>query len=234
MEVGKRNGKLVKQVGVYRNGLKRVFDFLISLFGIVILSPFFIVTTLVLWAHFRGNPFFRQDRPGKNEKIFNILKFKTMNDKRDKTGNLLPDNQRITKIGKLVRKTSLDEIPQLFNILKGDMSLVGPRPLRTFYLPYYNEVEKLRHTVRPGITGLAQVSGRNYLTWEERFGLDVEYVRNVSLGMDIKILVETFKKAVTGKDVAEDPDAFIEHFDSYRKKQLSEGIFSSKPGQTAE
>lgn len=233
MGIGKSN-RNIKQVDVYKNGLKRSLDFLISLFGIILLSPFFIVITIVLWIDFQGNPFFRQDRPGKDEKIFTILKFKTMNDKRDKTGNLLPDNQRITKMGRLIRKTSLDEIPQLFNILKGDMSLVGPRPLRTFYLPYYNEVEKLRHTVRPGITGLAQISGRNYLTWEERFGLDVEYVRNVSLGMDIKILVETFKKAVTGKDVAEDPDAFIEHFDSYRKKQMSEGVFSSNQDQVVE
>ncbi len=233
MGIGKSN-RNIKQVDVYKNGLKRFLDFLISLFGIILLSPFFIVITIVLWIDFQGNPFFRQDRPGKDEKIFTILKFKTMNDKRDKTGNLLPDNQRITKMGRLIRKTSLDEIPQLFNILKGDMSLVGPRPLRTFYLPYYNEVEKLRHTVRPGITGLAQISGRNYLTWEERFGLDVEYVRNVSLGMDIKILVETFKKAVTGKDVAEDPDAFIEHFDSYRKKQMSEGVFSSNQDQVVE
>ncbi|SFC21414.1 Sugar transferase involved in LPS biosynthesis (colanic, teichoic acid) [Flagellimonas taeanensis] len=219
---------------MYKNGLKRSLDFLIALFGIILLSPFFIVITIALWIDFQGNPFFRQDRPGKNEKIFNILKFKTMNDKKDDDGNLLPDNQRITKMGRLIRKTSLDEIPQLFNILMGDMSLVGPRPLRTFYLPYYNEVEKLRHTVRPGITGLAQISGRNYLTWEERFGMDVEYVRNMSLSMDFKILVETFKKAVTGKDVAEDPDAFIEHFDSYRKKQMSEGIFSSNQDQVVE
>lgn len=233
MGAGKNNGN-IKQVDVYKNGLKRSLDFLTSLFGILLLSPFFIVITIVLWIDFKGNPFFEQDRPGKDEKIFTILKFKTMNDKRDKTGNLLPDNQRITKMGRLIRKTSLDEIPQLFNILKGDMSLVGPRPLRTFYLPYYNEVEKLRHTVRPGITGLAQISGRNYLTWEERFGLDVEYVRNVSLRMDFKILVETFKKAVTGKDVAEDPDAFIEHFDSYRKKQMSEGVFSSNQDQDVE
>jgi lipopolysaccharide/colanic/teichoic acid biosynthesis glycosyltransferase len=233
MGVEKNNGN-IKQVDVYKNGLKRSLDFLTSLFGILLLSPFFIVITIVLWIDFKGNPFFKQDRPGKDEKIFTILKFKTMNDKRDKTGNLLPDNQRITKMGRLIRKTSLDEIPQLFNILMGDMSLVGPRPLRTFYLPYYNEVEKLRHTVRPGITGLAQISGRNYLTWEERFGMDVEYVRNMSLSMDFKILVETFKKAVTGKDVAEDPDAFIEHFDSYRKKQMSEGIFSSNQDQVVE
>jgi lipopolysaccharide/colanic/teichoic acid biosynthesis glycosyltransferase len=233
MGVEKNNGN-IKQVDVYKNGLKRSLDFLTSLFGILLLSPFFIVITIVLWIDFKGNPFFKQDRPGKDEKIFTILKFKTMNDKRDKTGNLLPDNQRITKMGRLIRKTSLDEIPQLFNILMGDMSLVGPRPLRTFYLPYYNEVEKLRHTVRPGITGLAQISGRNYLTWEERFGMDVEYVRNMSLSMDFKILVETFKKAVPGKDVAEDPDAFIEHFDSYRKKQMSEGIFSSNQDQVVE
>lgn len=143
-----------------------------------------------------------------------------MNNKTDDSGKLLPDNQRITKVGAFVRKTSLDEIPQLINIVKGDMSLVGPRPLRTYYLPFYNEVEKKRHLVRPGITGLAQISGRNFLTWEERFALDVEYVDNIGLFMDVKILVQTFKKALLGKDVAEDPNAFIEGFDVHRKKQL--------------
>ncbi len=205
---------------MYSNFFKRCFDFTASFIGLILLSPIFILVTILLWIDFRGTPFFTQERPGKNEKVFHILKFKTMNNKTDDSGKLLPDNQRITKVGAFVRKTSLDEIPQLINIVKGDMSLVGPRPLRTYYLPFYNEVEKKRHLVRPGITGLAQISGRNFLTWEERFALDVEYVENIGLFMDVKILVQTFKKALLGKDVAEDPNAFIEGFDVHRKKQL--------------
>ncbi|MBR9853725.1 MAG: sugar transferase [Algicola sp.] len=208
---------------MYSNFFKRCLDFTASLFGLILLSPIFIVVAILLWVDFKGTPFFTQERPGKNERVFHILKFKTMNDKTDDSGKLLPDNQRITKVGAFVRKTSLDEIPQLINIVKGDMSLVGPRPLRTYYLPFYNEREKKRHSVRPGITGLAQISGRNFLTWEERFALDVEYVENIGLFMDLKILVQTFKKALLGKDVAEDPNAFIESFDVHRKKQLESG-----------
>ncbi|NVN19334.1 sugar transferase [Muricauda sp. HICW] len=212
---------------MYSNFFKRCFDLTAALVGLILLSPIFILVTILLWIDFKGSPFFTQERPGKNERVFHILKFKTMNDKTDKSGKLLPDNQRITKVGAFVRKTSLDEIPQLINIVKGDMSLVGPRPLRTYYLPFYNEVEKKRHLVRPGITGLAQISGRNFLTWEERFDLDVEYVENIGFLMDAKILLQTFKKALLGKDVAEDPNAFIESFDVHRKKQLEEAVKST-------
>lgn len=209
---------------MYSNFFKRCFDLTAATVGLMMLSPIFILVAILLWIDFKGSPFFTQERPGKNERVFHILKFKTMNDKKDESGKLLPDNQRITKVGAFVRRTSLDEIPQLINIVKGDMSLVGPRPLRTYYLPFYNKVEKKRHLVRPGITGLAQISGRNFLTWEERFALDVKYVENIGLRMDLKILVQTFKKALTGKDVAEDPDAFIESFDVHRRKQLESGV----------
>lgn len=147
-----------------------------------------------------------------------------MNDKRDESGKLLPDSERLTTLGKFIRKTSLDEIPQLINVLKGDMSLIGPRPLRTYYLPFYTERERLRHSVRPGITGLAQVSGRNYLTWEERFAHDVDYVEKLSFSTDLYILIKTVKKVISGKDVAEDPNAIMESFDNHRKKQIKNGF----------
>ncbi|MDF0708328.1 sugar transferase [Flagellimonas okinawensis] len=203
----------------YKNYFKRAIDFIASLFGLLILSPIVLIVAILLGIDFKGNPFFKQNRPGKNERIFGIVKFKTMNDKKDEQGNLLPDNERITPLGKFIRKTSLDEIPQLINVLKGDMSLVGPRPLRTFYLPYYNQTEKIRHHVRPGITGLAQVSGRNFLTWEEKFAYDITYVQNLSFPLDVKILFKTFKKAFFDKDVADDPNAYVENFDIYRTKQ---------------
>lgn len=142
-----------------------------------------------------------------------------MNEKRDESGKLLPDRQRITKLGSIIRKTSLDEIPQLLNVLKGDMSLVGPRPLLTSYLPFYSENERIRHSVRPGITGLAQVSGRNFLTWEEKFAYDNEYVKSLSLMLDLKILIKTLKKALMGQDVAYDANEFVERFDIYRQNQ---------------
>lgn len=205
---------------MYKTIIKRSIDFTIALVGLLIVSPIFLLVTILLWIDFKGNPFFKQRRPGKNEQIFSIIKFKTMNDKKDASGNLLPDGQRITKVGKVIRKTSLDEIPQLINVLKGDMSLVGPRPLLPDYLPYYTENERLRHSARPGITGLAQVSGRNFLTWEEKFAFDTEYVNNLSFSLDLKILTKTFKKALLGQDVAYDANEFVDRLDVYRKKQI--------------
>jgi lipopolysaccharide/colanic/teichoic acid biosynthesis glycosyltransferase len=149
----------------------------------------------------QGKPFFFQERPGLNERIFKIIKFKSMNDKKDKEGNLLSDAERLTKVGAFVRKTSLDEIPQLINVLKGDMSLIGPRPLLVRYLPYYSKREKLRHTVRPGITGLAQVNGRNFLMWDERLEMDVQYVENLSFFSDMQILVKTIQGVINRKDI---------------------------------
>ena len=173
---------------MYKSFFKRLFEFLAAFFGLLVLSPLFIVVMIGLYVANQGKPFFFQARPGLNERIFKIIKFKTMNDKKDAQGNLLPDADRLTKIGAFVRKTSLDEIPQLMNVLKGDMSLIGPRPLLVQYLPLYNAEQKKRHNVRPGITGWAQVNGRNAISWQQKFEYDVCYVNHISLLLDIKIL----------------------------------------------
>lgn len=167
-----------------------------------------------------GKPFFSQKRPGKNEKIFSIHKFKTMTDKKDANGNLLPDGERLTLVGKILRMTSLDELPQLINVLKGDMSFIGPRPLLVKYLPYYTEKEKLRHSVRPGLTGLAQVSGRNFLTWDARLQKDVDYVENLSLGQDISIFFKTVKKVLLRKDVVVDATVVMKNLAETRKESI--------------
>ncbi|MGO4709167.1 sugar transferase [Chryseobacterium sp. 2TAF14] len=178
---------------MYKNFIKRWIDFTAAFLGLLILSPVFIVVTIGLYFANQGKPFFFQRRPGKNEKIFSIIKFKTMNDKKDAQGNLLQDAERLTAIGGFVRKTSLDEIPQLINVLKGDMSLIGPRPLLPEYLNLYSAKHKKRHLVRPGITGLAQVKGRNTMKFSERFDNDVFYVENLSLILDVKIILMTLK-----------------------------------------
>lgn len=180
---------------MYANYLKRLFDFIIALSALTLLSPLLLFITL--WLHFANKgagALFFQERPGKQCKIFKVIKFKTMSDERDAEGNLLPDKERLTKIGKLVRSTSLDELPQLINVLKGDMSLIGPRPLLPRYLPYYTESEQRRHNVRPGITGLAQISGRNLLGWNQKLEYDISYVENLSFILDVKILIKTIKK----------------------------------------
>lgn len=205
---------------MYRTVFKRAFDILFSSIGFIILLPITIVVFILLFIENNGKPFYTQERPGKDNKVFLLLKFKTMNDKKDLNGNLLPDKLRITKLGSIVRKTSLDEIPQLINVIKGEMSLIGPRPLRTFYLPYYTEEEKKRHDVRPGITGLAQISGRNFLNWEQRFAYDLEYVSNVSAMLDFKIAYKTLLKVIKSSDIAEDPNEFVENFDVYRQRQI--------------
>lgn len=200
---------------MYRNIIKPVLDFLTALIAFIVLSPIFVVVTVGLWFANGGKPFFYQLRPGKGERIFKIIKFKTMNDRRDANGQLLPDAERLTKIGTFVRKTSLDEIPQLLNVLKGDMSLIGPRPLLVKYLPYYSKREQLRHTVRPGITGLAQVNGRNKLNWDDRLELDAQYVENLSFLLDIKILFRTIVNVLLRKDIAV---GYID-LDDYRKNR---------------
>ncbi len=179
---------------VYRKYFKRPLDFIFALVGILVATPILLVTTILLTIAYKGNPFFFQKRPGKNEKIFTIVKFKTMNNKRDKQGHLLSDKQRLTKIGKLVRKTSIDEIPQLWNVLKGDMSLIGPRPLLPEYLSLYNDFQKRRHEVRPGITGWAQVNGRNTVSWEQKFKYDIWYIDHISFWLDMKIIFMTVNK----------------------------------------
>lgn len=197
---------------MYQKYFKRLFDFLIALVALLLFSPIFILVTIGLFFANQGKPFFFQTRPGKNEKLFRIVKFKTMNDKKDSEGNLLSDAERLTTIGRFVRKTSLDELPQLLNVLKGDMSLIGPRPLLVQYLPLYNAVQKQRHNVRPGITGWAQVNGRNAISWEQKFAYDVWYVDNCSFLLDIKIVVLTLKKVFVREGISQEGHATMETF----------------------
>ena len=197
---------------MYKHFFKRLFDFIIALVALILLLPIFIVVMIGLYVANQGKPFFFQARPGLNEKIFKIIKFKTMNDKKDAQGNLLPDADRLTKIGAFVRKTSLDEIPQLLNVLKGDMSLIGPRPLLVHYLPLYNAEQKKRHDVRPGITGWAQVKGRNAISWEQKFAYDVWYVEHCSLLLDLKILLRTIQKVIVRDGISQEGQATMEFF----------------------
>lgn len=187
---------------LYRNFLKRLFDFILSLIGFTILLPVFLVVTGLLYFANQGKPFFLQPRPGKNGKIFRVIKYKTMNDLKDTQGNLLPDEVRLTSVGKFVRKTSLDEIPQLLNVIKGDMSLIGPRPLLVEYLPLYNKEQQRRHEVRPGITGWAQVNGRNAISWNQKFEYDVWYVDNMSPWLDLKIIFLTVFKIFKSEGIS--------------------------------
>ena len=176
------------------------------------MSPIFLLATIGLFFANQGKPFFFQTRPGKNEKLFQIIKFKTMNDKKDAAGNLLSDAERLTPIGSFVRKTSLDEIPQLLNVLKGDMSLIGPRPLLIQYLPLYNSIQKKRHDIRPGITGWAQVNGRNAISWEQKFEYDVWYVENCTFALDVKILFLTVKKVFKSEGISQEGEVTMEVF----------------------
>jgi len=202
--------------------IKRLLDIFTASIFLILLSPIILILAILLSIVNSGSPIFYQRRPGKDERIFTICKFKTMTDKKDKNGDLLPDGQRLTKIGSIIRKTSLDEIPQLFNVLKGDMSFIGPRPLLVRYLPYYTPKEKARHSVRPGISGLAQVSvERNVLKWDQRFKLDIEYVENLSFFLDLKILYWTFLKIIRPKDVVVDPTVVLPALDVERKSQLA-------------
>ena len=188
---------------MYRNFFKRFIDFMVALLGLLVLSPVFIFVAVGLFFANQGQPFFFQTRPGKNEQLFNIIKFKTMNDKKDIHGNLLSDAERLTAVGAFVRKTSLDEIPQLINVLKGDMSIIGPRPLLVEYLPLYDETQKRRHHVKPGITGWAQINGRNAISWEDKFTLDVYYVENQSFLLDLKIIFLTIKKVFVSEGISQ-------------------------------
>jgi len=200
---------------MYRHFFKRFFDVVFSSIGLIILTPIFIIVIVGLFFANDGKPFFFQLRPGKDEKIFKIIKFKTMNDKNDKNGNLLPDSERLTKIGNFIRKTSLDEIPQLLNVLKGEMSLIGPRPLRTFYLPLYNDYQKCRHNVCPGITGWAQVNGRNGISWTKKFEYDIWYVENISFLLDLKIVLLTIKKVFKREGISQEGQVTMECFNGF-------------------
>lgn len=198
---------------MYKRGLKRGFDFIIVFIALLVIWPILLV--IILFLHFANKGagiFFTQDRPGKNAKIFKAIKFKTMTDERDSEGNLLPDAERLTKVGKLVRSLSIDELPQLINVLKGDMALVGPRPLLPKYLPLYSEEQFRRHEVRPGITGWAQINGRNEISWQKKFELDVWYVNHVSFGLDVKILLLTVKKVFVREGINQEGSATIEAF----------------------
>lgn len=197
---------------MYKKGFKRIVDFTLSLCAILVLSPVLLVLTVLGAIMMKGNPFFTQLRPGKDEKIFRLIKFRSMTCEKDKDGNLLPDEQRLNKYGKLLRSTSLDELPELFNILIGDMSIVGPRPLLVKYLPLYNQEQKRRHEVRPGLTGLAQISGRNAITWEEKFRLDVQYVDNITFWFDIKIIFSTVGKIFKREGISSESSATMEEF----------------------
>lgn len=202
---------------MYKKYLKRCVDFSVALIGLTCLLPIFIVVSIGLFFANQGKPFFFQARPGKDEKIFKIIKFKTMNDKKDMLGNLLSDAERLTSIGSFVRKSSLDEIPQLINVLKGDMSLIGPRPLLVEYLPLYNTKQARRHEVRPGITGWAQVNGRNAISWEQKFDLDVWYVENISVSLDLKILYLTVIKVIKREGISADGQVTTEAFKGENK-----------------
>lgn len=200
---------------MYKHFFKRLFDFILAFFGLLFLLPFLIVATIALYFANQGKPFFFQLRPGLNGKIFKIIKFKTMNDAKDAQGNLLPDEKRLTKVGAIVRKTSIDELPQLINVLIGDMSLIGPRPLLPEYLKYYNEDEMYRLTVRPGITGLTGILGRNDLSWYEKMKYDIEYVDNLTFKLDFEIFFKTIKKVIVKEGVAKTgfvtTDSFVDY-----------------------
>ena len=186
---------------MYKHFFKKILDFFIASTALLVLSPLLIPITVLLALANNGKPFFFQKRPGKNGRIFNIIKFKTMTDEKDENGDLLPDEKRLTAVGKFVRKTSIDEIPQLINVLKGNMSLIGPRPLLPQYLPLYSERQRKRHDVKPGITGWAQVNGRNAISWTKKFEYDVWYVENLSFGLDVKIIIKTIKKVVISEGI---------------------------------
>lgn len=204
---------------MYGKVVKRLIDVIISGLSLIILSPVLLVLCILVRVKLGSPVLFTQERPGKDEKIFKLYKFRSMTDARDEKGELLPDEVRLTKFGKLLRSTSLDELPELFNILKGDMSLIGPRPLLVRYLPYYTEEERHRHDVRPGLTGLAQVNGRNALGWEDRFSYDLQYVNNLSLGMDIKVLGMTVGKVLKRSGTLSGAEQTVADFDVYRKSQ---------------
>lgn len=209
---------------MYKHFFKRFLDFWISLIALICISPLLIVITL--WLHFANKgagAFFFQERPGYGGRIFKVIKFKTMTDERDAQGNLLPDADRLTKVGRFVRSTSIDELPQLINVLKGDMALIGPRPLLVKYLPYYSEREQLRHSVRPGITGWAQVHGRNHVLWEDRFEYDAYYAEHVTFVLDMRIISRTIKNVLQRKDVEVAPN--LMDFDEYRRQQMAGRTF---------
>lgn len=205
---------------IYRNCFKRLLDIILSGIAMVILSPIMLIIALLVKMKLGSPVIFKQDRPGRDEKLFRLFKFRTMTDGRDEKGELLPDEIRLTKFGRILRTTSLDELPELINIFKGDMSIVGPRPLLVRYLPFYKKEERLRHSVRPGLTGLAQVNGRNNIDWDERLGFDVKYVKNMTFLGDVKIIFQTIGKVLKRKDIASGRQLIIQDLDKERAWML--------------
>ena len=197
---------------MYKYILKRLLDFVISFLSLLLLLPIFMIVIVILFITSKDSPFYLQPRIGKDDRIFKVIKLKTMNEVKDKNGQLLPDNERITSVGRFLRKTSLDELPQLFNVIKGDMSFVGPRPLLVEYLPLYNDLQKRRHEVRPGITGWAQVNGRNAISWEQKFEYDVWYVENLSFLLDMKIILLTINKVFKREGISSGTSVTMERF----------------------
>lgn len=203
---------------IYEKYIKRILDFTLSLIALICLSPILLIVAILVRIKLGSPVIFKQKRPGKDEKIFTLYKFRTMTDEKDDNGDLLPDSQRLTKFGKFLRSTSLDELPELINIIKGEMAIVGPRPLLVKYLPLYNEKQKHRHDVRPGLTGYAQVNGRNAISWEEKFEDDLKYIENITLINDIKIILKTIKKVIKRNDISQENNATIEEFKGSEEK----------------
>lgn len=204
---------------MYAKYIKRILDLILSLMALIVLMPLMIIIGILVRINLGSPIIFKQKRPGKNEKIFTLYKFRTMTDKRDIDGNLLPDEYRLTKFGKFLRSTSLDELPELINIIKGDMAIVGPRPLLVEYLPYYTEEEKHRYDVRPGLTGLAQVNGRNAISWEEKLKYDTEYIKKISFYSDLKIIFKTIKKTIKREDILMGNEFVVGKFIDQRKNK---------------
>ena len=204
---------------MYEKYIKRLLDFTLSFCAMIVLFPLLLILTIIGVKKMKGNPFFIQERPGWHGEIFKLIKFRTMSNEKDDDGQLLPDEQRLNTYGKFLRSTSLDELPEIFNIIKGDMSIIGPRPLLIEYLPWYTETEKRRHDVRPGLTGLAQINGRNSVGWEKRFQFDVEYVNNISFALDVKIFLGTISKVINRSDVSENTNATEGNFAEIRRKK---------------
>jgi len=220
MTESKAKEEVKQNKGIYRKFLKRPMDFTLSLMAIIALSSVIIIVGILVRFKLGSPVLFKQKRPGLNENIFTMYKFRTMTDDKDEKGELLPDSVRLTKFGRMLRSTSLDELPELFNILKGDMSIVGPRPLAVQYLPYYTETERMRHSVRPGLSGLAQINGRNTATWEERFNHDIRYIETISFNGDLRIIVKTILKAVKRSDIGERGVDAPMDFHVYRQELL--------------
>lgn len=207
---------------IYAKRIKRILDFALSSFALLLFSPVFMILTVVGFFAVKGNPFFVQDRPGLQEKIFKLIKFRTMSNEKDEAGNLLPDEMRLNSYGRFLRAASLDELPELLNIWKGDMAIVGPRPLLTRYLPFYTETERKRHTVRPGLTGLAQISGRNALAWDSRLALDVKYAEHITFLGDVKIILMTVVKVIKREDVVDAGSFEMLDLDQERKSSVAD------------